>query len=349
MPDQATVPAHYVRVMTAIANEHQCDTEALLSRIGIDQALIDTDQPISALLYGELHHQIIEMVEDEWFGMLSGGAVPKGSTRLLCQTVVHCKTLDKALQRSNEFFEICRGFKIKQAYQCEGDQAIVQITKLDHITQAEFDQLMATTPRPVIKSTLSVWHGFFSWMIGQSIPLVAFNYACQQSNEDSTTQDNVSIRYDQNCYGITFDKKYLDYPIVQNEDNVEDFLRKAPYYVFQRLLKSDDSLAHRVKVILAKSIGDEFPNAPEVAHILNLSITTLHRHLSQEGSSFQKLKDESRMEAAIHYLNCPDINTTAIAELVGFENPSTFFRSFKKWTGLPPGEYRKRLAQKTAN
>ena len=30
-----------------------------------------------------------------------------------------------------------------------------------------------------------------------------------------------------------------------------------------------------------------------------------------------------------------------IAERLGFSEPSTFHRAFKKWTGVSPGEYRR--------
>lgn len=37
------------------------------------------------------------------------------------------------------------------------------------------------------------------------------------------------------------------------------------------------------------------------------------------------------------------LSTTDIAYLLGFAEPSVFFRSFKKWTGQTPGAFR--LAQ----
>ena len=47
-----------------------------------------------------------------------------------------------------------------------------------------------------------------------------------------------------------------------------------------------------------------------------------------------------RRDAAIEYLARPDLTLIEIANLLGFSEPSTFHRAFKKWTGVAPGEYR---------
>jgi AraC-like DNA-binding protein len=344
---QLTVPARYVTTMLAIAAERHCDTDQLLKNIGIKQQDIVEGNPIPVLMYGELHHHIIELVQDEWFGMLSGGPVPTGAIRLLGQTIVHCKNLQHAIDRSSNFFEVCRGFKVKQSYEIDGDYVDIKLTKLDCIDQTEFDDLMMKTKAETIKSTLSVWHGFYSWLIGKYVPLDDIYYTFESDGQKhlSHKKNTPHYHYKHTFNGHRFNKKFLEYPIVQNENNFEDFMRKAPYY---GLIKKnpDQGLAHHVKSMLAKNIGAELPNASEVAEAFNMSVTTLHRRLGSEGQSFQTLKNESRMEAAIHYLNCPDISTAAISDLLSFENPSTFYRSFKKWTGLPPGQYRKELLNK---
>lgn len=350
MSEKITIPASYVNTMLNLACDRGLDRQELMTSVGLDSGLLSKGVPVSALSYGQLHHLITAKCHDEWFGMLSGGAVPPGSIRFLCQAVVHCKTLGDAIQRTSDFFELCRGFKIKQNISIENDIATMSITQLSHVSDAEFKSLMAETSRNTIKSTLMVWHGFSSWLIGQEIPLnqVYYPFSANSKTKSQSKDDQAyPISYEQQLCGFSCDSKYLQYPVIQQEDNIDGFLRRAPYHVFVQSSKTDETFTQRVKAILAKRMGDEFPNAPEAADTLNVSVTTLHRKLGQENTSFQRIKDESRMEAAIHYLNSPEISTATIAELVGFENPSTFFRSFKKWTGIPPGEYRKQLLSAT--
>ena len=333
-----SVPPHYISTMLAIASDHNCDPDKLLIDIGIDPKDIAQGNAISPLHYGELHHHIIELVQNEWFGMLSGGDVPKGAIRLLIQLIVNCKDLEEAILRAGEFFEICRGFKIKQVLVDDGDYVICKASPLDCIERHEFDELLEQTSPHVIKSTLSAWHGCFSWLIGKYLPVDTIYY---NFPDDGSKYLNQHL-YDHAFIGHRFHKKHLKCPIVQGKNNIDEFMRKAPYYI---LIKKnpDEGLSFHVKTLLAKSIGAELPTASDVAKSFNISVTTLHRRLGNEGQSFQTLKDESRMEAAIHYLNSPDISTAAISDLLSFENPSTFYRFFKKWAGLPPGQYRKEL------
>ena len=77
-----------------------------------------------------------------------------------------------------------------------------------------------------------------------------------------------------------------------------------------------------------------------VASQLHISPQTLRRHLREEGSSFQLLKDQLRRDLAIYHLGRHDLPLQDIAEQLGFSEPSAFHRAFKKWTGLTPGAYR---------
>ena len=71
-----------------------------------------------------------------------------------------------------------------------------------------------------------------------------------------------------------------------------------------------------------------------------MSAPTLRRRLKREGVTFQQLKDESRCDAAKLYLDRQDVSINQVALQMGFTDTSAFHRSFKKWTGMTPGQYR---------
>lgn len=99
----------------------------------------------------------------------------------------------------------------------------------------------------------------------------------------------------------------------------------------------------RVLEILQAQPGQPEPRREQVAAALHLSDRTLQRRLHDEGTSFQRLLDESRRERAQQLLRRPQTSLKRAAELLGFEDPSNLFRACKRWFGMSPGQYRSRF------
>lgn len=346
--DTTSVPTSYAHALLQAADEKGCDVDSLLKTLGIDRSDLDESLYFSAVKYGQLYQQVMVLMQDELFGMISGGRVRLGSFRMLCYAVLSCSTLRQAIFRSGEFCEICRGFVVKgnltEIDSSEGALAAVTMAPIEGPEGAEYDALLATAKLDKIRTTLAVWHRFNCWLIGQEIPLVAlrFTFACPEEFRVLAESYPAELYFDQPYNRVEFPAEFLDYPIVQNRETLHDFLRSGPYHLVindsaQRSIKA------KVRAILSKDVSDAMPGAEEVASRLNLSVTTLRRRLQAEDTSYQKLKDECRMEAAFHYLSCPDLTNSCIAERLGFDESSAFFRAFKKWTGVTPGEYRKQL------
>jgi AraC-like DNA-binding protein len=78
-----------------------------------------------------------------------------------------------------------------------------------------------------------------------------------------------------------------------------------------------------------------------------MSMRTLQRRLSEEGVRFGDLLDDVRHAMAAEYLATDSMNLMEMAFLLGFSDPNSFFRAFRRWTGTTPDAYRRRH-QKTA-
>lgn len=81
-------------------------------------------------------------------------------------------------------------------------------------------------------------------------------------------------------------------------------------------------------------------NQQYVADRLNLSVRNLQRRLKNIGTSYQVILDASREELAMELLKDLDIPLYEVAFLVGFTEPSAFYKAFRRWTGKRPGDFR---------
>ncbi|MGK0249294.1 MAG: AraC-like DNA-binding protein [Oleispira sp.] len=77
-----------------------------------------------------------------------------------------------------------------------------------------------------------------------------------------------------------------------------------------------------------------------VAHQLNLSIRNLQRRLKEVGVTYQSILDDSREALALSLIKDVDLPLYEISFLVGFTEPSAFYKAFRRWTGKRPGDYR---------
>lgn len=93
--------------------------------------------------------------------------------------------------------------------------------------------------------------------------------------------------------------------------------------------------------IVLSRIEAKLPStAEEVAASLKMSGRTMQRRLEDEGVRFSALLDQARERVAKELLVGP-VELVEVASRVGFSDLATFSRAFKRWTGMPPGAYRR--------
>ncbi|MFO0762019.1 MAG: AraC family transcriptional regulator [Byssovorax sp.] len=91
---------------------------------------------------------------------------------------------------------------------------------------------------------------------------------------------------------------------------------------------------------VGRLLRGEVPLAADVARRLGMSARNLHRRLRDEGRTYQQVVDEVRLAMAGGYLADPRIKAVEVGFLLGFSDPSAFYRAFRRWTGKTPIEYR---------
>ena len=100
------------------------------------------------------------------------------------------------------------------------------------------------------------------------------------------------------------------------------------------------SLSARVAERLAATLPAG-TDVVDVASALHMSARTLQRRLEEEGTRFTEVLDRVRLELARTALRDPETTLTDVAFRLGFGDLATFSRAFKRWTGKPPGQWRR--------
>ena len=94
--------------------------------------------------------------------------------------------------------------------------------------------------------------------------------------------------------------------------------------------------AARVHAALLEGLPSGRCSMEAIAAKLLMSKRTLQRRLEGEGRNFQHILQETRQSLARHYLLKTTLPIAEISFLLGFDEPNSFYRAFKNWTGRTP-------------
>lgn len=338
------MPMHehsYLTHLLSQARKQGLDLTFVYASLGINADDV-MQQRLTPDMQATLYQRILFLAQDEYFGMLGGGQVPNGTFRMLCYSVIHAPTLERAIRRTSEFHELCRGMQVKPELQRRGRSAQVSLQATQASEQSLAQLLEAETPLRVA-TLLSMWHNFISWLVGCRIPLTGVSFSFPRPDNIAELQQLLlcPLSFAQPTTKLRFPALYLDYPLVQTDDSLRTFLKTAPYPLLSPRIQGG-TLRGRVEAMLGQDFSRALPDARMMAERLNISVSTLRRRLLEEGCSYQQIKDECRRNAALIYLDAPQLSLAEVASLTGFSEPSAFFRAFRKWTGSTPSDYRQR-------
>jgi AraC-like DNA-binding protein len=148
------------------------------------------------------------------------------------------------------------------------------------------------------------------------------------------------VLFNQAFNGIWVDNRIVNLQIPQANAQLLATLLGHATQVLESIDKQS-SVADRVKNLLRLMMVDNVPCRETIAQHLCMSSRHLQRKLNDEGTGYNEVLQELRLELAKHYLVNTDMSIDQIAIKLGLSETRSFYRSFKHWTGKTVGEYRK--------
>ncbi len=190
---------------------------------------------------------------------------------------------------------------------------------------------------------LSTVHRVLKQLVGKTyVPVeVTFTHAPLSPMAAYRKVFGVTPKFSQRSMGITIERSQLDVW----RPGASAQLRETAEALLMRLARPNEKTYSQSVASMARGllIGGEF-TPEQAAGALGLHARTLQRRLKEEGSSFEKIKDETRREWAETLLSQPALPLTQIADILGYADSSAFTRVCRRWFGEAPRHYRVRLS-----
>jgi AraC-like DNA-binding protein len=312
--------------------------EPLLQQAGIPERLLSTAQArVAAERFSALWLGVAAVLDDELFGRDSR-RMKVGSFAMLTYACIGARTLHEAMRRAIRLFGI-----------------ILDDTAIELQIESDRAELcLRPTPRAVAagrrvdpfahETLLILLHGLMCWLGGRRIPILRaeFAYPPPPHAAEYRVMYSQDVAFDRAATRLLFDAGLLATRVVQTRRSAAAFLHEAPYNIVLKY-KDANSWSARVRHALRDAPPQDWPGFDTLARRFDMNPSALRRALEREGSSFREIKDALRRDLAIEFLSNTGLPMPEIAGAVGFAEPSAFHRAFKQWTGVRPGEYRKRL------
>ncbi|OEC41880.1 AraC family transcriptional regulator [Pseudomonas sp. 1D4] len=310
------------------------DCRRLFPELGLDYAaLFDADARFPQDGMTRLWLRAVELSGNPAIGLNMAKVVRPASFHVVGYALMSSRTLNEGFARLVRYQRII----------AEGADLSFRPTPEGYELRLAIHGDRLPPARQSAEASMAYCLAFCRWMTGRAInPLeIRFQGPAPADVEPYRQVFQAPLRFGAEHYALRFSRADMDTPLpTANESLAQLHDRFAGEYLARF---AGSRVTHLARQVLCRLLPQGEPKREVVASALHLSQRTLQRRLQEEGTRFQQLLDDTRRELAEQYLAQPNLTLLEIAYLLGFADPSNFFRAFRRWFDATPGEYRARL------
>ncbi len=325
-----------VRQYLRLADALDLDRDSLLRESGITpEQLRDDSGRVRGEQFQRLIRAMVTRSDQPVLGLLSGDYVQPGSYTVLGYITMSCATLGEAVARIAPFEKLV------------GDMGVTSLEAVDDEVRMTW-HCNYTDPlvRPhMVDNVFASWINYARWLAdepGASPREVRLEHPSPGEPWVSEYRRRWACPVHFGCDSSTIvvPRELLSVRLRQPDPVLRQTLEEHAL-TQMAALEDDSGLATRVRHAIHQQLRQGVTRQDMIAEQLAMTPRTLQRRLSQEGLSYQALLDEVRHEMARDYLARTTLPIPDVAMRLGFSEVRSFHRSFKHWSGMTPGEFRK--------
>ena len=329
----SAVTLHFI--LRVLQSKYKIDTDALLEEVGINADIfLEENSYVSSDKIKALFQKAAELCQDPCLALHLGTTTSSESLGLLGYMLANSANVEQMLRRLCNF-SILIGKNLQFTFILEKEQVKLLFT-VD-------DNPLILIPKHQVEIHLSAIVTLIRQLCGQEIVPKAthFHYAKVSIIKEYEKLFGEHLVFDAYENALIFSKETLSIPLKNAYPGLLKYFESQAEKIIDNFY--DTSWNNKVRKLILVRLGNEPIDIETVASLLHVNVRRLQSYLKQEAFIYSKLLEDVRKKLALYYLQNFSIDIGTIALYLGYNDLSSFTRSFKKWYGASPQTYRAKL------
>lgn len=278
-----------------------------------------------------LVQEALTQTNEPAFGLLLGERLLVNSHGILGLAAMSCGTIRQVIDLLESYIQVRTTLLMPRHEACGGQLKLI----------FEETRPLGQIRRPVLEAVMLTLKNLFDYVtVGACrIHSVAFPFDAPPYSDLARDLFNCEVLYGQSWAGLTLPLCVLDVPLSMANPSTFQEATRICQKELEKITREQSWAAKVRKVMLEKQNG--FPSLNVMARLFHLTPHTLHRRLTQEGTSYSAILEDVRHMLAVAHLQHSHLSVQEIAFNLGYTDMANFRRAFKRWTSVSPSEFRR--------
>lgn len=332
---QASVSISWVNTVLSAAQSLGVGRDVLLAGAGIAQSELTLERwPVDHITL--LWRAAAQLTGDPVFGLKAGSLTGPANFNVVSYLLQSAPTLREAIAVAQKYQRLISDGGRLQVIPGSQSSWLVY-----HPRQGQ----LPFSPHQ-IEAVLAAMVTFTRWLAGSvQRPLkVQFSQPALGAPAEYHAVFRCPVEFDQAFSGMLIDNVSLDTPLTPADAQLTSLHRQ---YATARLaaLSPPGDLLTELRHWIDAHLHGQLPTRAMAAQALGLSQRTLARRMQESQIDFSRLLDQARRDAALRAVAASNQALADIGQSLGFAEPSTFWRAFRRWTAMTPAQWRRQAGQ----
>jgi AraC-like DNA-binding protein len=265
-------------------------------------------------------------LKDDALGLNIARRLPLGSFGTLDYAMVTSATLREGLRRMTRYYAIATQrvtVKLEEA----GGTATLAFTRKPGLKHS----------RHWLELSFGVITERMRQTVGRKLDLgeVLFTHPPPLDTRVHDDYFGIKVQFAAATDRLSFNARLLDLPLRTAAESLAEIL-DAKMRALAPLQDGADAYLDRVRRVVTELLSEREASLAAALSRLKITRRTLQRELARRGTSHSALLDDARRLRGLELLDSGDMTVAEVSDALGFSEPSSFFRAFRRWTGQSP-------------